>query len=308
MSEALYPARDPLHVAYRRLWAAVGISVLLHLALVLKIPQVATLRPADEAKERGPLIVQLTPPPGAPTPRLREPVPRAREPAARPKPPPAPRPVEKAPERSRPSVPAPPPVIARAVPSPDAPTVPRETPPQAAAQPTPPRAAGDLAAYVEARRRARGEAPAPPAPPPVARSTPAEDENARANRIARANLGLDRPPRFGTVMREGGGVFRIDRKVSHYAEYTFYGWNPHMERHVPTKYEVPKGVERNIEIALVRHMIELIRQQEPGDFEWESHRLGRTLMLSARPRDQAGLEDFLMQEFFEEPRRPAFAR
>jgi hypothetical protein len=146
--------------------------------------------------------------------------------------------------------------------------------------------------------------------PEVAPPNPAvEDENARANRIAAANLaGLNRIPRFGTVMREGGGVFRIDRKVSDYAEYTFYGWNPHMQRHLPTKYEVRKGTERSIEVAIVRHMIVLIRQQERGDFEWDSHRLGRTLMLSARPRDQAGVEAFLMQEFFEDPRRPAYRR
>jgi len=32
--------------------------------------------------------------------------------------------------------------------------------------------------------------------------------------------------------------------------------------------------------------------------------LGRSLMLSARQRDNAGLEQFLMQEFFEDPLRP----
>ena len=45
-------------------------------------------------------------------------------------------------------------------------------------------------------------------------------------------------------------------------------------------------------------MIAIIREREPGDFVWVSHRLGRNVNLSARPGDQAGLEDFLMQEFF----------
>jgi hypothetical protein len=45
-------------------------------------------------------------------------------------------------------------------------------------------------------------------------------------------------------------------------------------------------------------MIEIIRDREPGDFVWVSQRLGRNVNLSARPSDNAGLEDFLMQEFF----------
>ena len=305
MSEALYSARDPLHIAYRRLWAAVALSLLVHLALVWRMPQI-TPGLSDESKERGPLIVQLMPPSATPPSRQPQPAPRAREPAPKPKPAPSPRPVEKAPERSR--APAPPPVIARKAPAPpDAPTVP-EPAPQPKTTPVPARPSEDFAAYVEARRRARGDVAPPTSAQQTAPSAPPESENERANRIARANLGGNQAPRFGTVMKEGGGVFRIDRKVSDYAEYTFYGWNPHMERHLPTQYRVPKGAENNIEIAIVRHMIARIRDQAPGDFEWDSHRLGRTLTLSARPRDQAGLEDFLMQEFFAGPGRPAFAR
>ena len=52
---------------------------------------------------------------------------------------------------------------------------------------------------------------------------------------------------------------------------------------------------------MVRRMIELIRTHYTGDFNWESHRLGRVVVLSARPDDQRGLEDFLMQEFFGTP-------
>jgi hypothetical protein len=51
-------------------------------------------------------------------------------------------------------------------------------------------------------------------------------------------------------------------------------------------------------------MIAIIREYEQQDFVWESRRLGRSLMLSARQRDNAGLEQFLMQEFFEDPLRP----
>jgi hypothetical protein len=51
-------------------------------------------------------------------------------------------------------------------------------------------------------------------------------------------------------------------------------------------------------------MISIIRDYEQGDFVWESQRLGRNVTLSARTRDTAGLEDFLLQEFFPEWRRP----
>ena len=41
------------------------------------------------------------------------------------------------------------------------------------------------------------------------------------------------------------------------------------------------------------------------NFIWESQRLSRDVTLSARLRDTAGLEDFLMKEFFDDQRRPA---
>ena len=49
---------------------------------------------------------------------------------------------------------------------------------------------------------------------------------------------------------------------------------------------------------IIRRMIELIRKHFKGDFNWESHRLNRVIVLSARIDDNDGLEDFLMLEFF----------
>ncbi len=51
-------------------------------------------------------------------------------------------------------------------------------------------------------------------------------------------------------------------------------------------------------------MIGIIREHESGEFLWESHRLGRQLTLSARARDNAELEAFMMQEFFYDVRNP----
>ncbi|MGZ8265062.1 MAG: hypothetical protein ACXW2I_12745, partial [Burkholderiales bacterium] len=81
-------------------------------------------------------------------------------------------------------------------------------------------------------------------------------------------------------------------------------WNKDIQRNTLQLIEVRKGSEPDIRIAVVRRMIAIIREQEKEDFVWESKRLGRNLLLSARVRDNAGLEEFLMREFFGDPRRP----
>jgi hypothetical protein len=45
-------------------------------------------------------------------------------------------------------------------------------------------------------------------------------------------------------------------------------------------------------------MITLIRRHYDGDFNWESQRLGREVVKSARSEDGAELEEFMMMEFF----------
>ena len=82
----------------------------------------------------------------------------------------------------------------------------------------------------------------------------------------------------------------------------FFGWNKDIRRNSVQTVEVRKGNNSDIRIAVVRRMIALIRENERGDFTWESRRLGRVISLSARPADNSGLEDFLMQEFFSNPR------
>jgi hypothetical protein len=49
---------------------------------------------------------------------------------------------------------------------------------------------------------------------------------------------------------------------------------------------------------MVKRMIKLIREHYQGDFNWDSHRLNRVVNLSARPQDNAGLEEFMLMEFF----------
>ena len=89
-----------------------------------------------------------------------------------------------------------------------------------------------------------------------------------------------------------------------YAEFLFNGWNKDLGRKTKQLIEVRKGDNSDIRVAVIRKMIAIIREQEPGDFVWLSHRLGREIALSARPGDNSGLEDFMMREFFSDARQP----
>ena len=189
-------------------------------------------------------------------------------------------------------------------------TVPRRrltAPAIAAAPPDPhlpqPVAVTDLAAYIEARRRARGESTSSSQQPPS--SAPAtESENERQNRIIAANIGMNGQPTFGKDPKNGGGIFQIKTMEYSYAEFYFFGWNKDINRNSKQVIEVRKGNNPDIQIAVIRKMIGIIREHETEDFLWESHRLGRQITLSARARDNAGLESFMLQEFFYDVRNP----
>ena len=124
-----------------------------------------------------------------------------------------------------------------------------------------------------------------------------ESEAERARRIAAANL-APKPITFGYDPAAGGGVFQIKRLSLNDAEVAFYGWNREIRRKTLQILEISKGSNSDIRIAVVRKMIAVIRDYEADDFQWESRRLGRTQLLSARLRDNARLEEFMMMEFF----------
>ena len=149
-------------------------------------------------------------------------------------------------------------------------------------------------AYVEARRRDRAEPAAAEAPSPRV-----ESDSSRANRTAAANLASQRQLTFGYDPSRSGGVFTIERLGYDYAEFTFVGWQPDMRRRVKQLVEVERGGNGDIRIAVVRKMISIIRAYEPVEFNWDSRYLGRSVTLSSRTRDNAGLEEFMLREFFE---------
>ena len=102
-------------------------------------------------------------------------------------------------------------------------------------------------------------------------------------------------------LKSGGtnGIFRVIRMDSYTAEFSFKGWTSDYSNARREVIEVEKGDNPDIEHAMIRKMIELIRRYYKGDFQWDSQRLHRSVMLSARPSDNAGLEDFMMREFFQ---------
>lgn len=98
---------------------------------------------------------------------------------------------------------------------------------------------------------------------------------------------------FGT-----NGIFEIIKIDPHYGQFTFHSWTTGGGNPRRVLIEVEAGPDGDIERAIIRRMIQLIRQYHQEDFYWESHRLNRVVVLSARPGDNKGLEDFLMREFF----------
>lgn len=114
---------------------------------------------------------------------------------------------------------------------------------------------------------------------------PSEDERRTKNIMN--NL------KFGT-----NGLFMIKRMDPYNASFSFKGWVNDYTSANTQFYQVEAGSGEDIRLVMVRRMIGIIREHYNGDFDWISNRLGRTVTLSARPADSAGLEDFLMKEFF----------
>ena len=103
----------------------------------------------------------------------------------------------------------------------------------------------------------------------------------------------------GEEPRRGGGIFEIKRLDFDDAAFAFFGWNKDMGRRTSQLIEVRRGNNSDMRIAVVRRMITIIRMYEHEDFVWDSQRLERKVVLSAREQDTAALEAFMLKEFFE---------
>ncbi len=250
---------------------AIAASIVLHL-LFLAVPMRERTGEAASAGSALPLVVELAPPvkdePAVVA--KAEPLPA---PPPRPVPPPVPR------ELTVPKAP-------RAVPA--LPPEP-EPPPEPARRPEP---AIDMAAFIQANReRRRAEERAAVAGQGAPRSAPGDSAGASLERNLQSLSRSD-----GT-----GGVFTILHKGARYGQFSFNGWTPERRKTWKEVIEVDAGAGGDVERAIVRRMIGLIRLHYDGNFNWESHRLGRVVVLSAAPADNEGLEEFMMREFFGTP-------
>ncbi len=173
-----------------------------------------------------------------------------------------------------------------AVPAPMPQPVPPEPRPSATSKPAPldPKQFPDMAAYLNAvreRRRLSGED-----------ADRVNEEAVRAEEEARV-ASKPKAQSSGT-----NGIFQILSMDNRTASFAFRGWKNEFSYSHREVYEVSAGPDGDVARATVRKMIEIIRRYYNEDFNWESYRLGRVVVLSARPQDSAGLEDFMMQEFF----------
>jgi hypothetical protein len=256
---------------------AAAISILLHVMLFTLTPRKPAIDPLGPVST-APLNVVLAPPQAEPAPVLAPDAPvQPAQPAAVPTPTPRP----PAPVITRRPTPLPP-----RFPAPPSLPPPMTAPKAPVPAPTPAPPAVDMMAAIEARRAERAAADAA-----LARGAPAAPASDAATRNLETLSG-----------REGvGGVFQVLRKGLRTGEFAFNGFRGEGRRQWREVIEVDAGVGGDVELAMVRRMIELIRTHYSGDFLWESHRLGRTVTLSARLPDQPGLEDFLVKEFFGTP-------
>ena len=223
-----------------------------------------------------------------------------KQPEIPPQPEPAPQPP---PPRVRPATPPAPTVRPETVAKPKA-QPPKEKKAVETAQPQDTPAPTDLSEYIN-QRRPQPQQPAVPSRPAGIFDGPEYTRNkntqpqpsAEEIRMAKVRRNLQMP---GT-----SGIFQILEIRSSYARFSFRAWTTGVSNPRREIIEVRADTDGDIERAVIRRMIQLIRQYHQEDFNWESHRLNRVIVLSARPGDQEGLENFLMREFFGEPLPPS---
>lgn len=169
---------------------------------------------------------------------------------------------------------------------PDVPVTPK---PSAEIVPSKEKAPTDMMSYMKARQAQRQTT---------------ESDAARQNAEAAAK---ERGPsaeqmRDETIKRNlqsgTNGIFEITNLSSRHAGFAFRGWTNDYSSSRRQFFEVDASSGQDIRLVMIKKMIGLIREHYQGDFNWDSQRMGRVIVLSARPEDNSGLEDFMMTEFF----------
>lgn len=284
-----------------RLWWPLPLAALVWLLIIwgvgffLSLPEVKIETPppiaasfidlneTDDAKNSLPASPQSTPAPQPEKPKVVE--------EAKPAPKLPPLPAQSPPSRSQ--------TKPKAVEKPSKPKapLPAKEVAKTKAPPKPPAdAPADLSEYInQAKARRRAEQGIFDTPDSAPASATAPQPSADEIRMANVRRNLQNP---GT-----SGIFQILRIGPRTAEFSFRAWTTGQSNPRLQTIQVDAGQGGDVERAIIRRMIELIREYYKEDFNWESHRLHRVVVLSAREKDTAGLEDFLMREFFINPVR-----
>lgn len=278
----------------RNISVAVIFSLLVHLLLLLTLAPKLLSIGTPLSEEQQTMTVSLGPPPSSESASTEV---ASIVPEPTPEPQPTPKPAAKPAKPRMQPQPKPQPdsstnkIIALEAPAPNSIELPlnRRIPVPVPAPPEP-AAPTDMLAYVNAARARREAAQgytARDAAEIAARDNPLSEDDKRSAIIKR-NL-----QEVGT-----NGIFQIRELGSNTAQFSFKGWKHEYSNAKQELIDVEVGPDGNIDRAIVKKMIVIIRRDYSGDFNWESRRLDRTVILSARQEDNAGLEDFLINEFF----------
>lgn len=266
---------------------ALLISLLVHLILLLTLaPKLLNMGqpPTDKGQS---LVVQLSTPPSAKSEAV-ETTPEPAEPTP-PQPRPKSKPTPKVKPKTQPTAkPLPePPTNIMAVEKPTLNNLRVPPPRPTAPEPAPPT---DMQSYIRQQRERR-----------LAAQGATERDIAEMN--ARDNPMSEDDKRDAVIKRNlqasgANGIFQIREIRSRSAQFSFKGWKNDYSNAKQELIDVEAGPDGDINRAIVKKMIAIIRRDYDGDFNWESQRLGRTVILSAKLQDNDGLEDFLIKEFF----------
>lgn len=133
----------------------------------------------------------------------------------------------------------------------------------------------------------------------------AELDAARQNAEAIAkevgpSLEQKRDERIKENLKAGqNGIFEVTSLNSRNATFMFRGWTNDYSAAKVEYFQVEAFAGEDIKLSVIKQMIKLIRKHYKGEFTWESYRLNRSIKMSAKLEDNAGLEEFLMQEIWE---------
>lgn len=276
----------------RNLFIAALLSVLLHILffwvqkpiLIQQNNGTVKMRPLSIvlAPAKKPDVVAQTAPQPVPEPQIVEP-PQPKKITPVKKAPSKPKVIAQVPQQKTPSF-----TVPVTKPPEEKPQEVEQPKPQVQETPVAKEAPTDMMAMVKAKRAerlARGDAGEINASA-VANANEKDDEQNLNERIKR------------NVKSGTNGIFEITSLSRREATFAFRGWTGDYSNARLQFFSVEAQSGQDIRLVMIRRMIALIREHYQGDFIWESHRLGRAITLSARVEDSAGLEDFLMTEFF----------